>query len=140
MEGVRLNGKEPPFGLVLQGQRNFKKNEFTQLKPIESNCFIGLKEGAVVLFGAEQADPELILFDENVTVLDCGISADLLLYFVTQRKIFLYDRESEKKRSLVLDMITPKVTNTLLQFLQIVVDDEYAFSILGERGFACLIS
>ncbi len=42
----------------------------------------------------------MILFDERVAVLECGLSDDCFVYMLTEDTIFLYDRDNEKKRCL----------------------------------------
>lgn len=36
------------------------------VKPVEADCLIGLKDGSVAIFGADEGDPELIIFNEQV--------------------------------------------------------------------------
>lgn len=72
-------------------------------------------------------------------MLDCGLSDDCFVFVITQDTIFLYDRDNEKKRSLHVGKFLLSVSCDRSNFLfQSILNQDFAFKMIGKRGFACL--
>ena len=71
-------------------------------------------------------------------MLDCGLSDDCFVFVITQDTIFLYDRDNEKKRSLHVGKFILSVSCDRSNFFQSILNQDFAFKLIGERGFACL--